>query len=141
MLNIVNGINPLRKEIKIRIFIDPNRISGLSIIFSFFVAYFLSKNIFLLSTIFLFIVLFLDFLDGAVARGNKIESYNGQITDWTADRISEIIIFVPLITIFNFLLILLILNILLNFIVLKKKLFTIPLRHFLLIWLIYMMII
>lgn len=141
MANIFNNIKFFRKKIKLDLPIDPNKISGSSILLSFLVAYFILRNMFLLATLVLFLVLFLDFLDGLVARGRRINSYQGQIIDWSADRISEVIIFIPLILSYHFLLFLIFLNILLNFAVLRKKLVVLPLRHFILVWLFYIVII
>jgi len=126
---------------KIDLPIDPNKISGLSVLLSFPVAYFILKNMFLLAASVLFLILILDLLDGAIARGRKINSYQGQIVDWAADRISEAIIFMPLFTYYKFSILLVILNILVNFAVIKKKLVVIPLRHLLLIWLIYVVLV
>ena len=142
MANIFNDVKSFRKRImKIDLPIDPNKISGLSVLLSFPVAYFILKNMFLLAASVLFLILILDLLDGAIARGRKINSYQGQIVDWAADRISEAIIFMPLFTYYKFSILLVILNILVNFAVIKKKLVVIPLRHLLLIWLIYVVLV
>ena len=140
MANIFNNVKYFRKKIKLDLPIDPNKISGLSVLFSFFVAYFILKNMFLPASLVLLLVLFLDFLDGVIARGRKINSYHGQIIDWTSDRISETIIFIPLFILYQFSILLVILNILVDFAVIKKKLIVLPLRHLLLIWLIYIVI-
>jgi phosphatidylglycerophosphate synthase len=141
MSNIIDDIKHFRKKAKMNLPIDPNQISGVSVLLSFLSAYLIFKNMFIFSALVLFIILFLDFLDGVVARGRKIDSYQGQIVDWAADRMSEIIIFAPLFLQNTFIILIPSLNILVNFLVVKGKIWLIPLRHMLLIWLIYMVLI
>jgi len=141
MYNIIDDIKHFRKKAKMNLPIDPNKISGISVLLSFLLAYLIFKNMFIFSALVLFIILFLDFLDGVIARGRKIDSYQGQIVDWTADRMSEIIIFVPLFLQNAFIILIPSLNIFVNFLVVKGKIWLIPLRHLLLIWLIYMVLI
>jgi len=140
LYNIFTDVKRFREEIKLDFPIDPNKISGLSVLLSLLIPFLMLRGSILETTTVLFIVLLLDLLDGAIARGRKMDSRKGQITDWTSDRISEVIIFVPLALIYQPLIFLAVLNIFLNFLVLRNKLVVLPLRHILLIVLFYMVI-
>jgi len=72
--------------------INPNKVSGLSVIFSitFVLTFGYSK---IISFLFLFLVIFCDFLDGAISKRYYKKNIEGYIVDVTSDRISEGIIF------------------------------------------------
>ncbi|MEM5773121.1 MAG: CDP-alcohol phosphatidyltransferase family protein [Candidatus Aenigmatarchaeota archaeon] len=110
--------------------ISANRISWFSLLLSIFVSLLLRAGIVLLGIVLLFLVLFLDGLDGFIARKKKQTSFNGLVVDLSCDRLSEFIIFYPSIVFigfatFNSFLAVLRLN--------NKKFFILPLRHLFLI--------
>ena len=110
--------------------ISPNRVSWLSLLFSIFVYFTLQKHFFIASLMLLFFVLFLDGLDGFLARKKKIASFKGLIVDTSCDRLSEFIIFFP----FKLWILLAAINVFINVLRLKdKNVFILPLRHFFLI--------
>lgn len=106
--------------------ISPNRVSWLSLFFSIFVYITLQKNLFLVGAILLFLVLFLDALDGFLARKRKIASFQGLVIDTSCDRLSEFIVFFP----FKLWILLATMNIFITMFRLKdKNVFIFPLRH------------
>ncbi len=119
--------------------IDPNTISALSVLFSVIASFFIFHNNFLAALSIVVIVLALDFLDGAISRGNTNRAMD-QYADWVADRLSEFLLFLPLIFINNLVILLLVANILLTLAANRGYLVVLPLRHFLFIWLIYRII-
>lgn len=113
--------------------ISPNKVSFLSLAFSISAYFFFQKNFFLIGAILLFFVLFLDALDGFLARKRKIASFSGLIVDASCDRLSEFIILFP----FRFWIALVVVNTYITIFRLKdKNVFIIPLRHIFLILLI-----
>ncbi len=135
------GINNLRKRFILNLPVNPDNVSGLSVLLSVLGAYFIFKSDYLPAALVLFTILVLDLLDGMISRGRKTDPGQGQIADWAADRVSEAIVFVPLTAIYSPLSLLIILNIFLNFLLLDDKLnnrlAVLPLRHVLLTWLLY----
>ncbi|MEQ9716417.1 MAG: metal-dependent hydrolase [Candidatus Asgardarchaeia archaeon] len=99
------GVAKLAKEILqailnpfVKLFsrISPDAMSGLGLVFSIFVAVFLFIRNIPAATVFLLISLFLDTIDGEVARYRKEASPSGWIIDVATDRLSEIIISIAL---------------------------------------------
>jgi phosphatidylglycerophosphate synthase len=110
--------------------ISPNRVSWLSLLLSIFVYFAFQKHFYLVSVMLLFFVLFLDALDGFLARKKKIASFKGLIVDTSCDRLSELIIFFP----FKLWILLAAMNVFITLLRLKdKNVFILPLRHFFLI--------
>lgn len=110
--------------------INPNKISGCSIIVSMFFVMLLRLEV-LLSLAFLVIVLILDWMDGAIAKKYSRTSEGGYFVDVMSDRLSEGIIFsfffFPWFFLFS-------LNCLLSLAsVAIKKHFILPLRHIFLV--------
>jgi phosphatidylglycerophosphate synthase len=106
--------------------VSPNRISWLSLIFSIPVYFAIQKNLYLICAPLLFFVLFLDTLDGFLARKNKIASHKGFVVDVSCDRLSEFIIFFPS----KLWILLAAINVFITILKLKnKKIFILPLRH------------
>ena len=130
MDNLIESFKKARKKLTVYLPATPSQISGLSVITSIGVIY----N----PIAFILITTFLDMLDGAVARAKKLETEEGELMDWAADRMSEYIIFgffawkiSPLI------LILPIANTVINMQILRgKKLYLMPIRSALLLYLI-----
>lgn len=130
MDNPIESFKKARKKLTIYLPATPNQISGLSVITSIGIIYNPIASI--------LVTTFLDMLDGAVARAKKLETKEGELMDWAADRMSEYIIFgyyawkiSPII------LILPIANTLINMQILRgKKLYLMPIRSALLIYLI-----
>jgi phosphatidylglycerophosphate synthase len=85
MDNLIESFKKTRKHLAINLPVTPSQISGLSVYASLFVIYNPIAAI-LAATL-------LDLLDGAVARAKKLESKEGELMDWAADRMSEYIIF------------------------------------------------
>ena len=114
--------------------INPKYISLASVVISLLVL-FTQAPIFL--AVIVLVVLYLDSLDGLVARRYDRTSREGHLTDISCDRFSELIIFF-----FNpFLLILVYINIILSIFNLKRGTWILPLRHVYLIYLIYLILI
>lgn len=75
--------------------INPNIVSGLSIISSLGFVLSLSESSLKLPFAFLIITLLLDWLDGLIAKKHSLASEKGYIVDVASDRLSEAIIFIP----------------------------------------------
>jgi len=75
--------------------ISPNVISWFSLFLFVFVSLFFTSNLLLYGIIVLFIVLFLDALDGFLTRKRNLESFDGLVVDASCDRLSEFTIFYP----------------------------------------------
>ena len=104
---------------------NPNIITILQIIPSLIIAFYF-RNLILVFWM-LALVLFLDLADGAVAKKHKRTSKQGYLMDLFFDRLSETMIFLPLM---NYWLALAVINSLLSMISLKKKVHvSIPLRQ------------
>jgi|SRR3989344_678086 len=73
--------------------INPNIISGLSVITSILFLLFLKKPI--IAFIFLLFTLIFDWIDGIIARKYNSTSDEGYIVDVICDRISESLMFIP----------------------------------------------
>jgi phosphatidylglycerophosphate synthase len=81
--------------------LNPNMISGLSLVFSPIVYLLISERAILASIIVLFLVMLLDVLDGIVARAKgQVSSKDGWIVDVSVDRVSEAVISLALSRIF-----------------------------------------
>lgn len=78
-----------------RIRISPNAISRFSLFLSVSVSLLFRSNLLLYGIIALFAVLFLDALDGFLARNKHLESFDGLVVDSSCDRLSEFMIFYP----------------------------------------------
>lgn len=78
-----------------KIDISPNAISWSSLFLSVFVSLLFRSKLVLYGIIALFLVLFLDLLDGFLARKKHLESFDGLVVDASCDRLSEFIIFYP----------------------------------------------
>jgi len=78
-----------------KIDLSPNRISWLSLFLSIFVSLLFRSNLLVHGIIALFAVLFLDALDGFLARKKGLDSFDGLVVDASCDRMSEFIIFYP----------------------------------------------
>lgn len=76
-----------------KIDVPPNAISGFSLFLSVFVSLFFTSNLLLYGIVALFAVLFLDRLDGFLARKKHLESFDGLVVDASCDRLSEFMIF------------------------------------------------
>ena len=84
--------------------LDADKISGLSLVCSLLVYVLFSKRMMIGGIFALFSVLFLDALDGAVARAKgQATSKEGWIVDVSVDRISEAFISIALSRVFIFL--------------------------------------
>ncbi|MDI6806388.1 MAG: CDP-alcohol phosphatidyltransferase family protein [Candidatus Aenigmarchaeota archaeon] len=113
--------------------LSPNRVSWLSVVISIFVYFSLQKSLLLIGILLLLFVLFLDALDGFLARKKKVESFKGLVVDTSCDRLSEFIIFFPS----KLWIMLAIINVYVTLGRLKNKnIFIIPLRHIFLILLV-----
>jgi len=113
-----------------KIDISPNAISWSSLFLSVFVSLLFRSNLLLYGIIALFLVLFLDVLDGFLARKKHLESFDGLVVDASCDRLSEFIIFYPS----SLWLILAAVNCYVTFWRLKnKKILILPLRHLFLV--------
>lgn len=124
-------------QIKIKSGIDPNKISFASVVLSIIAAYYIFKSNIEAAVFVLFFVLVLDFLDGAIARGNE-KREKDPVADWTSDRLSESVIFLPLGPTG---LILISLNIALSICFSKNKLIILPLRQLLFVYLLAFLLI
>jgi len=109
--------------------VNPNYISLASVIFTIPILYVTS---FLMKAIIVFLVLFLDSLDGYIARKYNRASRNGLVVDIACDRFSELVIF----SFSPLLLFIVYVNILLSVMRLKKGWIILPLRHIYLLWLV-----
>ncbi len=78
-----------------KIGISPNAISGFSLFVSVFVSLLFRSNLLLSGIVALFVVIFLDAVDGFLARKKHLESFDGLTVDVSCDRLSEFIIFYP----------------------------------------------
>ena len=116
--------------------LNKNIISGLSLVCSLLFYLLFSKGMTICSMMALFLALFLDILDGAVARVKGQASEEGWIVDVSVDRVSESLISLALSRVY---ILLVIINIGLVFYSYKyKKHVILPLRHLLLlIFLVY----
>ncbi len=99
-------------------YLDPDMISGSSLILSVLVSICLSRRMLIPSFLLLSAVLLLDAVDGVVARRKGLSSENGWIVDVSVDRISEAIISLALSTYFA---LLVVLNIAISFCNLKER--------------------
>jgi len=113
-----------------KIGISPNAISWFSLFLSVFVSLFFRSELPLYGIVVLFLVLFLDLLDGSLARKKGLQSFDGLVVDASCDRLSEFIVFYPS----SLWLILAAVNCYLTMWRLKsKKILILPLRHLFLI--------
>jgi phosphatidylglycerophosphate synthase len=113
--------------------VDPKYISLLSIVVSLLVLFF--RQLPYLALI-VFAVLYLDALDGHIARKYRRASREGHLTDIASDRMSELLMFS-----FNPLLLMAVYaNILLSISNLKKGTWILPLRHVYLLYLLYLVL-
>jgi hypothetical protein len=81
--------------------LDPDMISGMSLVFSPIAYLLLSERAILASIVTIFFVLLLDALDGVVARAKgQTDSRDGWMVDVAVDRLSEAIICIALSRIF-----------------------------------------
>jgi len=71
--------------------VNPNMVSGLSLVTSVF--FLLTLNSAILAFSFLLLTLLLDWFDGLIAKKHNLCSEEGYMVDITADRLSEGIIF------------------------------------------------
>ena len=111
--------------------INPNIVSISTIFTSVIAVGFLVNDHFVYFTLFLFITLILDWLDGLVARKHKVPHKHGFIYDSVSDRISELILFS---FIYQWVLILVFINCFLTLNSFRTgKYWTMPLRQILLI--------
>ncbi len=121
-----------RFDVLIRKFptLDPNKISYLSVILSLPFVY-LYPSIYAL--LFLFLIVFLDYLDGVMAR--RLKKADDHI-DLACDRVSELLISYKIGTIF---MLAAVSNVWLSIYKLKNKNMPVvlPLRHFLIIYILY----
>lgn len=69
--------------------LTPNQYTLISLIFAFLCFYFLAIKSLVLATIFSFIAIFLDLIDGAVAKFSKLETKKGAYLDTICDRYVE----------------------------------------------------
>ncbi|MBL7168888.1 CDP-alcohol phosphatidyltransferase family protein [Candidatus Bathyarchaeota archaeon] len=72
--------------------LNPDQLSGLGLLLSLAVYYFLSREMIGASILVLFAALFLDVLDGVVARAQGKASEEGWVVDIAVDRVSEALI-------------------------------------------------
>jgi len=113
-----------------KIGISPNAISWFSLFLSVFVSLFFRSELPLYGIVVLFLVLFLDLLDGSLARKKGLQSFDGLVVDASCDRLSEFIVFYPS----SLWLVLAAVNCYLAMWRLKsKKILILPLRHLFLI--------
>jgi len=111
--------------------INPNIISGLSILTSLtFIL--VVKHSSALGCALLVMTLFLDWLDGLVARRYNLSSEEGYMVDVTSDRLSEGIIFIPFFVPWFYLFALN--NILTIYSFTRKRHVVLPLRHIFLVY-------
>ncbi|MBR9677936.1 MAG: hypothetical protein GOU97_01390 [Nanoarchaeota archaeon] len=111
--------------------INPNKVSGLSIITS--ILFIISLNYSnALASLILFVSLLLDWFDGLIAKKHGLTSEKGYIVDVTADRFSEAIIFIPFFFPWFYLFALNMILTLTSFV--KKKHVILPLRQVFLIY-------
>ena len=111
--------------------VNPNAVSGLSILTSMLFVLFLS-HFPLVSAVFLIITIMLDWFDGLIAKKFGRVSEEGYIVDVMSDRLSEGIIFSVFFFPWFFLFVL---NCLLSMrSVVRKKHIIIPLRHIFLVF-------
>ena len=81
--------------------LDPDMISGLSLVFSPMAYFLLSEKTIIHSIVAIFLVLLLDALDGIVARAKgQTDSKDGWMVDVAVDRLSEAIICLALSRVF-----------------------------------------
>lgn len=114
--------------------VDPNKISGSSLVLSVFFPISMVYSRFL-AILILFLVLVLDYLDGFIAREYGLDDQEGYIVDVAVDRVSEGLIFLSVINPWFFFFAL---NNLLTIVSFKNKRHVIlPLRHFFLVFLIF----
>ncbi len=114
--------------------INPKYVSLVSVLVSIPVLFFKEP---LTLAIIIFIILYLDSLDGHIARKYNRRSKEGHITDIAGDRFSELLIFF-----FNpFLLMLVYINIMLSIYNVKKETYILPLRHVYLLYLVYLVLV
>jgi phosphatidylglycerophosphate synthase len=111
--------------------INPNIISGLSVLTSLFFILALKYSS-ALAFIFIIITILLDWFDGLIAKKYKKCSEEGYIVDVTSDRLSEGIIFAPFFIPWFYLFVLN--NILTIFSFTKNRHIILPIRHVFLIY-------
>ncbi|NIO38067.1 hypothetical protein GTO27_10255 [Candidatus Bathyarchaeota archaeon] len=75
--------------------VSPNAVSWFSLLMSISVYLFFSLNLVTYGILSLFFVLFLDALDGFLARKTHLLSFDGLVVDASCDRLSEFLIFYP----------------------------------------------
>jgi len=113
-----------------KIGIPPNAISWFSLFLSVFVSLLFRSNLLLYGIIALFVILFLDALDGFLARKKHLETFDGLVVDVSCDRLSEFMIFYPS----SLWIVLAAVNCYVTLLRLKnKKILILPLRHLFLI--------
>lgn len=110
--------------------INPNMVSGISILTSLIFILTLSYSI--ISLVFLIITILLDWFDGLIAKKHNLVSEQGYITDITVDRVSETLILIPFFIPWFFLFALN--NVLTLVCFVRKKHIILPLRHLFLIY-------
>lgn len=76
--------------------LSPNFFTFLVLVFGFIAAYFIYLGSFKTAIIFILISGLMDFFDGAVAKVNKKETKFGALFDSTADKTSEIAVYIAL---------------------------------------------
>ena len=81
----------LFSKLKFLKFLDPDMLSGISLLLSVFFPIYTQKKVFA-SAVVLFLVLFFDVIDGVIARMKGRKGDEGYITDVSLDRVSEAII-------------------------------------------------
>ena len=72
--------------------LDPDQLSGLGLLLSLGVYYYLSRGMIGASILVLSAALFLDVLDGVVARARGEASEGGWVVDVAVDRVSEAVV-------------------------------------------------
>lgn len=97
-------LDRLRPHLKIfldpiarRIRLNPNILTIIGLLVSFFSAYLFSQKYLLLGGIFIALSGFIDMLDGAVARNHYLTTSFGGILDSTADRFADAFILIGII--------------------------------------------
>lgn len=113
--------------------LDPNKVSGGSLVLSLFVPLgFLFYDF--LGIFILFLVLCFDYLDGFIAREYGLDSEEGYMVDVVVDRVSEGVIF--MVSVFPWFILFSVNNLLALRSFRKDEHFILPLRH---VYLVYML--
>lgn len=124
-MNAIDRFTAWRLRFKLRWKVDPNVLTILSVP--------LSMLVIVNAIVTLVVVLILDLLGGAVARGRRMVSERGKQLDWISDRLSELIIFGWFAVISPLIMLLPAANILINVAVARgAALYVLPLRQALL---------